>query len=171
MFLRHIKNKFLYNFLFALRMDECSRVPYATCYTFTISVVFSYTLKWECSRWCVVCARYVLHPNSIEQTKMKKKSKHLVLPIFQRIIMNIFTIGTSLDFRSKSNWCCMHCTFAFNVEYIAFGTQKFFFSLCTMCTPFSRFVFLFLILILYFSTRAKRRKNAIRSPSHDGKKT
>lgn len=49
MFLRNIKNKFLYNFLFALRMDECSRVPYAirytpyTVYKFTISDAFSYT--------------------------------------------------------------------------------------------------------------------------------
>lgn len=38
-----------------------------------------------------------------------------------------------------------------------------------MYTLFSRFIFLFLILISYFSLWTERRKNANRSPSHNGK--
>lgn len=115
MFLRNIKNKFLYNFLFALRMDECSRVPYAICSPFPM---LSHTLIWECSRWCVHVICYTQIPLNEAN---KKESKHLVLLISQPIIMNILTIGTSLDFRSKSNWCCMHRTFAFNFQDIAFS--------------------------------------------------
>lgn len=85
MFLRNIKNKFLYNFLFALRMDECTRVPYAVCcMLYAIQHFRCFLIRWNGNVQggvCTLCATPKFHWTK----RNKKESKHLVIPIFQRI--------------------------------------------------------------------------------------